>query len=171
MKLKFYFLQLIVFLSLISCEKEMQQPKLIEFEKQSVINQYDWELITLSAKTLNFITKSRKVIFIYYWSINDENIKNNLDKLEEFYANYNTKLEFVFVTSDKQDEVRKFLTDNEYTFPVFYSLSPIPKPMSLDATKKAYLINKKGRIVVENQGDANWNSDFFYEVVDGVLKQ
>lgn len=162
---------LIIYFSFLSCEKELPEPKLIEFEKQEVVSNYNWNLISYQGNTLNFITKSGKVVFIYYWSVNDENVEKNFKKIDQFYQAYKTKMEFVFVTSDNQVDVRKFIKKNEVMFPIFFSLSPIPSPMKLDQTKKAYLISKKGRIVVDNQGDANWTSENFYFLVDGLIKQ
>jgi hypothetical protein len=171
MKKTIFLLALIISFAFLSCEKELPEPKLIEFEKQEVVSNYDWNLISHEGNSLNFIIKSGKVVFIYYWSVNDENIEKNFKKLDQFYQAYKTKMEFVFVTSDNQVDVRKFIEKNEVTFPIFYSLSPIPNPMKLDQTKKAYLISKKQRIVVDNKGDANWTSENFYFLVDGLIKQ
>ena len=171
MKLKFYLLQLIVIVCFTACEKEFPEPNVIEFEKQQVVSFYDWKIISPNGNSQNFITKANKVTFVYYWSTSDKENLDNLDRLEKFYNKYNTKLEFVFVTNDSQVDVRKFIEVNGYTFPVFFSLSPIPSPMKMDEHSRAYLISKKGRIVVDNLGLANWNSNLFYEIVDGLIKQ
>lgn len=171
MKLKFYLLQLIVIFCFTACEKEFPEPNVIEFEKQQVVSNYDWKIISPVGNSQNFITKRNQVIFIYRWSTDNKTDVENLKMLEDFYQKYSTKMEFFFVTNDNQVEVRNFIESNNYTFPVFFSLSPIPIPMNIDKTSKAYLINKKGRIVIENEGEANWNSKKFYSVVEGLIAQ
>lgn len=170
-KFKFYISQLVVLFVFIACDKEFPEPKVIQFEKQQVVANYDWKIISPNGNSLNFITKYNKTIFIYHWSVNDKNNIASLKKLEDFYNAYKTKIEFIFVTNDSQVDVRNFIESNNFTFPVFFSLSPIPSPMSIEETSKAYLISKKGRIVIENIGDANWNSKQFYSIVEGLIKQ
>ncbi len=171
MKYNFFVLQLLFVLFFVSCEKNSPEPNIIEFEKQQVVSFYDWKIISPNGNSQNFITKTNKVNFVYYWSTSDKENLDNLDRLEKFYNKYNTKLEFVFITKDNQVDVRNFIKANGYTFPVFFSLSPIPSPMKMDEYSRAYLISKKGRIVVDNLGLANWNSNLFYEIVDGLIKQ
>ena len=171
MKRFFFFLSLLITVVIFSSCDKLQEPKLTEFEKQQIISNYDWRLISPNGNTLSFITKKSKVVFVFVWSTKDENIERVLDNISELYEKYNTKMEFVFVTSDKQVEVRKFLESNKYSLPVFFSLSPISKPMNLEESKKGYLISKKGRIVVANEGDINWNSKKIHELIDGLLKQ
>lgn len=177
MQNKFYMKRLFSFLFLmsitivfVSCSK-LRNPELIVFEKQKIVSNYDWKIISPNGESQNFITKTNKVIFVYYWSVNDEENLDNLDRLEKFYKKFNTKVEFIFLTQDSQAQVRDFIKSNEYTFPVFFSLSPIPNPMKMDNYSNAYLISKKGRVVISDTGKVNWNSDLFYEIVNGLIKQ
>lgn len=171
MKRFFFFLSLLItVVTFNSCDK-LQEPKLTEFEKQQIIHDYNWKIISPNGDSQNFLTKQNKVVFVFVWSTKDENIERVLDNISELYEEYKTQIEFIFVTNDTQIDVRNFVDSNQYTLPVFFSLSPISKPMNLEKSKKGYLISKKGRIVVADEGDINWNSKKIHELIDGLLKQ
>ena len=169
-KFKFYISQLVLLFVFIACDKEFPEPKVIQFEKQQVVANYDWKIISPNGNSLNFITKYNKTIFIYHWSVNDKNNIASLKKLEDFYNAYKTKIEFIAIAKDKQPDVRAFLDKSNYYFPVCYSLSIAPKPIE-NKVAKTYLISKKGRILIEHEGSANWNSDEVRKIIDGLLKQ
>lgn len=170
-KFKIYLCSLLIIATLFSCEEKFKEPDVVEFEKQSVVADYNWKIISLNATAQNLIAKSGRVVFIYVWSVNDENIVENLNGLNHFYEKYKTKIDFVFVTKDKQKDVREFLSKNNYNFPVLFSLWRIPKPLTLDVTKRGYLMSKTKRIVVDAQGDLNWNSEKIFTTADGLTKQ
>lgn len=165
------FLSLIIILLTFNSCNNLKEPKLTSFEKQKVVSDYNWNIISPNGDSYNFIIKQNKVVFVFVWSTKDENIETVLDDLSDLYKEYKTKMEFIFVTKDSQIDVRNFLKSNKYSFPVFFSLSPIPKPMNLEESKKGYLISKKGRVVIEDQGNLNWNSEKIQLVIDGLLKQ
>ena len=68
-------------------------------------------------------------------------------------------------------EVRSFIEKNEFSFPVFFSLSPAPKPIENKVIPSTYVLNKKGRIVVESKVATNWDDDAFRVVMDNLVKQ
>ena len=111
------------------------------------------------------------VILIHLWDLNDPKAVEELESLQTIYDEYKTKAQFYFVTKNKQVEVRNFIKDNGFTFPVFFSLSPIPKPMSLDSVPATYLLNKKGRIVVDSKVASNWDDDEFRVVMNDLIKK
>lgn len=155
----------------ISCKNDFPEPQLMEFEKQQVISNYDWKIISPNGNSQNFITKKNKVVFIFKWSQHDESAVKMLDNLNKLYDRYKTKVEFIFVTNDSQLEVREFTSSHNYIFPVFFSLSPMPRPLNLYESQVGCLINKKGRIIVLDKGLVNWNSEKIQLVIDGLLKQ
>jgi hypothetical protein len=49
-------------------------------------------------------------------------------------------------------------------------LSPLPKPLENKIIPSTYVLNKKGRIIVDSKVSANWNSDGFRKVLDELVK-
>lgn len=154
-----------------SNKSDLPAPKFVPFEKQEIVGFYEWSLIGPSGTTKNMFIDKDIVILIHLWDLNDPKAVEELESLQTIYDEYKTKAQFYFVTKNKQVEVRNFIKDNGFTFPVFFSLSPIPKPMSLDSVPATYLLNKKGRIVVDSKVASNWDDDEFRVVMNDLIKK
>lgn len=146
--------------------ENLQEPNLIKFENQKVLLKYDWSLIGLNGKPFNFITKQKKNVFVYFWDETCDDCLNDLKKFNEFYDKYKMKFDFLIITNLKQAKVREVLRDNDFYFPVYFSLSPFPKPLISVPGPRSYIINKKGRIMMENDKCVNWSSVNFIYFVD-----
>jgi hypothetical protein len=149
----------------------LPEPTYVLFEEQRVLTDYDWSLIGPTAKAKNLIIKENKIVIVKVWSSEGEENEKDLACFNELYNDYKTKVEFVFVTRDEQVPAREFLSKNKYFFPLYFSMSTPPKPLNISFAPQTYVINKKGRIVVDYKGAANWNSKKFREMLDGLLKQ
>lgn len=158
---------------LTSCDNstKVPEPKLIPFEDQEVLSSYDFRLIESTGKTINTYANQNKVIFIHYWKPSMENIKEDLDIMQKLYDDYKIKIEFYFITDDTQPKVRSFIEENNLVFPNFYIGGTPPKPLQFENTPRSYLLSKTGRIVIDQQGISNWNSESVRKTIDDLLKQ
>nr|WP_294938020.1 TlpA disulfide reductase family protein [uncultured Flavobacterium sp.] len=150
---------------------DLPEPTTIAFEKQLPLYSYDWRLIGPTGKTLSFIEYGGRNVIVNYWSSKSPASVEELKTWAKLYEDYKNDMFFIFVTTDSQVEVNKFIKDNGYVFPVFLSGSTPLKSIVLDTAPKTYLITKKGRIVVNHSGAANWNSESFRKVLDGIIKK
>ena len=155
---------------LFSNSSDLPSPTLYAFEDQKILSDYYWSLIGLSGKSFDMVTKRGNVLLIHFWSVENKESVETLETINELYEDYKTKIEFIAIAKDKQPDVRAFLDKSNYYFPVCYSLSIAPKPIE-NKVAKTYLISKKGRILIEHEGSANWNSDEVRKIIDGLLKQ
>ncbi len=150
-------------------ESNLPEPSYVAFEKQAVVGFYDWSLIGPSGDMKNLIADQGNVILIHLWHANDSSLEE-LEAFQKLFDDYKTKIQFYFVTEDSQIEVRKFLEEHSFTFPVYFSLSPIPDPMQSAHKPFTYLLNKKGRIIIAQHDKANWNSSLFRETIQKLTK-
>jgi hypothetical protein len=149
----------------------LPSPKFIPMEEQKVVGFYDWALIGPTAVQKSMYVDQNNVILIHMWDVNDPNVVEELESLQTIYDEYKTKAQFYFVTKNTQIEVRNFIEKYQFTFPVYFSLSRIPKPMEFIFPTSTYLLNKKGRIVVDSKVSTNWDDDAFRVVMDNLIKQ
>jgi len=161
-----------VFIFLKSCSKSnnLVEPNYIAFEKQQVVNFFEWSLIGPTGKTKNIYIDQGNTMIIHFWDAKDYKSVEELETFQKLYDDYKTKAQFYFVTNNSQPEVRAFIERNQYSFPVFFSLSPLPKPLENKIIPSTYVLNKKGRIIVDSKVSANWNSDNFRKVLDELVK-
>lgn len=150
-------------------DHNLPEASFIPFEKQQVVGYHDWSLVGPLGDQKNLIADQGNVMLIHLWEANESNLEE-LEVFQELYNQYKTKMQFYFVIEDSQLIVRKFYEEHNFSFPVFYSMSPIPVPMQSDQKPFTYLINKKGRIIVAQSQKANWNSKLFKETLDKILK-
>lgn len=153
-----------------SNSSNLPEPNYIEFEKQQVVSFFEWSLIGPTGKTKNIYIDQGNVMIIHFWDAKNSKSVEELETFQKLYDDYKTKAQFYFVTSNSQPEVRAFIEKNKYSFPVFFSLSPLPKPLENKIIPSTYVLNKKGRIIVDSKVSANWNSDGFRKVLDELVK-
>ena len=87
------------------------------------------------------------------------------------YADYKDKVEFAFVANDDQEKVLTFLEKKGYDLPVYFQVSATPKALESGSIPVTYIIDKKGDLVVDKTGAANWNSDKVRNLLDQLLAQ
>jgi len=146
-------------------------PKFIPLEEQKVVGFYDWALIGSGGVQKSMYLDRDKVILIHMWDVNDLNAVEELESLQTIYDEYKTQAQFYFVTKNSQIEVRNFIEKYQFTFPVYFSLSRIPKPLEFTFPTSTYLLSKKGRIVLESKVTTNWDDDALRLVLDNLIKK
>ena len=172
--MKKYLVVLLVCLGLFSCsntESNFPEPNLIPFEKQDVLSSYDLRLIESTGRTINLYANRNKVVFIHYWNTTNKDVSADIEIIQKLYDDYKLKIEFYFITDDTQPNVRKYIKDNNLLFPNYYIGSTPLRPLVFGKLPKSYLISKTGRIVMNQEGVANWNSDIVRKTIDDLLKQ
>lgn len=167
-------LTLLISFLLISCfdsVSKFPEPNFIPFEKQEVLSSYDLKLIESTGRTINMYAQRNKVVFIHYWNTKDKDILDDIEIIQKLYDDYKLKVEFYFITDDSQPNVRNFIKKNNLLFPNYFIGSTPLRPLVFNELPKSYLISKTGRIVMNEEGVKNWNSDALRKTIDELLKQ
>jgi len=136
------------------------------------IKNYKWQLKGLNAQSLDFEELKGKVVFVNFWATWCPPCRAELPMIQNLYEDYKGKVVFVFVTNEEWPTVSSFFDENEYSLPVYNSISIPPvefrKTQSIPAS---YLISKKGTIVVQKVGAADWNSKKTRLLIDDLLQE
>ena len=145
-------------------------PSEIEEPEQQLLYNYQWQLSDLDGNSLNFSDLKGRVILVNSWATWCPPCVAEMPSLQELYLDYHDKIEFVFVTSDDQEKVHEFLKRKAYTFPSYFESSQSPELLSSEKIPTTYIIDAKGKIVVEKTGAANWNSISTRELLDKLIQ-
>ena len=89
----------------------------------------------------------------------------------KIYAVYKNKIEFVFVSNEQRSVINKFLKEKGYTFKVYHSVTQYPDSFDVSSIPRTFLIDKKGSIIIDKTGAANWNSQTVRHTIDLLLKE
>lgn len=98
----------------------------------------DFELQTLDGKTMNLASLKGKVVFINLWFTRCAPCIEEMPTLNELQDAYKDKVEFISITFDDADLVRKFLSKKEFKFQHLVNAN---KFLNEDLKNREYPIN------------------------------
>lgn len=145
-------------------------PSMIDETEQQLLPSYQWKLSNLEGEILDFRDLEGKVVLLNSWATWCPPCVAEMPSLQELYLDYHDKIEFVFVASDDQEKVRYFLNKKAYTFPVYFEKTQSPELLSSEQIPTTYVIDSKGKIVIEKIGAADWNSPSTRELLDDLIQ-
>lgn len=148
-----------------------EKPTFIPYAEQNVFNSYSWPLFNTEGSELNFKKYKGKVLMVVFVSTKSKESLYQLHTLKKIYDDYKTKMEFLFVSNDSHSAIKNYLIKNNYYFPLYVYLDEKPKDFSDAKIPQAYVISNKGRIVVDFSGPANWDTEEFRKLLDGLIKK
>lgn len=147
-------------------------PSVVDVDDRIVLTDYDWKLQKANTGTLlNFENTKGNVVLVNLWATWCPPCIAEMPSMQALYEDYGDKVSFLFVTNDKEASVAKFMTENGYSFPVYFERSQTPVELYSRSIPATYLIDKKGNIVIEKTGAADWNSDAVRKQLDLLLLQ
>lgn len=140
-------------------------------DEAQILNNYDWTLITTDGKQANLAQSKQKVALVNLWATWCPPCIAEMPSLQKLYDTYGDKVDFYFVTTENVAPVQKFLDKHTYNLPVYLQKFSAPDQLSSNALPTTYVIDKKGRIRINETGVANWNSDKVKALLDQLLAE
>lgn len=145
-------------------------PSTVAEDKREQVAHYNWELISDTGDVYNFNEAQGKVVLINFWATWCPPCIAEMPSLDALYESFKDKVVFLFVSNESQETISNFITKNNYGFKVHTPKTAYPKPFDASAIPRTYVIDKKGFIVIDKTGAANWNSDGVRSQLDDLLK-
>ncbi len=146
-------------------------PAMIKKERQPTLDNYNWNLVDALGNTVNLESKRGNVLIINFWATWCPPCVAEMPGFQALYEDYGNRVDFLFVAEDEADKVDAFLRKKGYTFPVYYSKSKTPDILYSKSIPTTYVINKQGKIVVDEVGAADWNSAKTRALLDKLLEE
>lgn len=146
-------------------------PSIESKEERTVLKNYDWKLKDEAGHVFDFEQVKGKVILVNFWATWCPPCIAEMPSLQALYSDYHNQVEFLFVTTDWYNEINSFLKNNNYTFKVYRPLNKASGLFDVPTIPRTFLIDKKGHIIIDKSGAANWNSDKVRTTIDGLLTQ
>ncbi|WP_136468352.1 TlpA family protein disulfide reductase [Flagellimonas onchidii] len=144
---------------------------IIEGSKQQHMTSYDWSLVDLNGNRINLESNKGEVVLINLWATWCPPCVAEMPSLQKLYNDYGDRVKFLFVTEENTEKVSKFLNRKNYQLPVYFEESEIPKALFSRSIPATYIISKSGKIVVDEKGAANWNSEKIRNLLDELLAE
>ena len=145
-------------------------PSIEDESELKTITNYNWRLKDINGNAYNFNQSEGKVVLVNFWATWCPPCIAEMPSMQELYNDYSDKVDFVFVSDEKQDVLKSFLSKKNYSFNVYMpSEAPKIKLFEVRSIPRTFLLNKRGNIIIDKSGAANWNSDTVRDKIDALL--
>lgn len=126
-------------------------------------------------KVIDLQQQKGKVVFINFWATWCPPCLAELPSINGFYQKTKSNPNIVFLSVDVDNDLTKsalFLQKKGYLFPVYGgTLNTLPRQFFSGSIPTTLVIDKKGFIVFNHIGHANYDDDQFAQYIIGLSKQ
>jgi thiol-disulfide isomerase/thioredoxin len=136
-----------------------------------VLKDYHWDLTSLDGKEVDFSQSEGRVALVNLWATWCPPCVAEMPSLQKLYDLYGDKVDFYFVSSEAPEMLRKFLKKKGYNFPVYIETSRPPSELQTKSIPRTFLISKEGKIVIDESGAADWNSESVEKLIDKLVSE
>lgn len=153
--------------------KEMFFP-VAEIESAVKVDEADYDvklkgINTSSTNLKNF--RGKKVVFLNFWGTWCAPCRTEWPSIEQLYLEKKNDMDFVLIAMmDKEEDVRKFIKDNNYTAPVYIAESPINGKILPKVFPTTFLLDKDGRILLKETASKDWNTTESKQFIESFTK-
>ncbi len=135
------------------------------------IADYDWKLKDANWDFFNFKKSKGKVVFINFWASWELPCEVELQSIQKLYDLYKDRVDFYIITDEQREPAEAYIEEHGFTFPVTYLIIEEEHPFKSTRPLNSYLLDKKGNIVIQNKGIADWDNSKIYRLLDRLLEE
>ncbi|WP_298536633.1 TlpA disulfide reductase family protein [uncultured Algibacter sp.] len=146
-------------------------PSITKKSEQIIVSNYNWNLQDINGGGFHFEEVKGKVVLVNFWATWCPPCIAEMPSLHKLYQAYNDKIEFVFISNEDLAVIRKFLNQEGYTFKVYRPLTQYPEAFDVNTIPRTFLVDKKGNIIIDKTGAANWNSEMVRKTIDALIEE
>jgi thiol-disulfide isomerase/thioredoxin len=119
---------------------------------------YNWRLATLDGRELSFAEFQDKVVFLNVWATWCGPCVAEMPSIQRLHDAVSAEgIALVLVSDEDAAEVRDFVREGSFTFPVYLSRT-LPAVFETDGIPATFVVSRQGRVVLSHLGAAAWDS-------------
>ncbi len=137
---------------------------------------YNFSIQDFQGKKIDFNDYKGKVVFINLWATWCGPCRMEMPSIQNLYntVGANEKIVFVMLSLDRpetHDKVVKFVSDKQYSFPVFAPSGNLPQQLQVSTIPTTFIISPDGKIASKKVGAANYDNDKFRAFLEDLSKK
>jgi len=134
--------------------------------KEERFASYEFVLENVDGQRVHFADFKEKAVFMNFWATWCAPCVAEMPDIHDLYKEVGDGVSFVMISVDQDEsKAKKFIKDKEFDFPIYFLRSGLPKGYNTRSIPTTYLIDKNGKIRVENSGMAKYNTSSFKELL------
>lgn len=134
------------------------------------VSGYNWQLQDLEGNSFQLDQAKGKVTLVNIWATWCPPCIAEMPSLQGLYNDYSDKIEFVLVSNEKQEVIKRFLKNNNYNLKIYSPLTEAPETFNVSSIPRTFLLDREGNIIIDESGAANWNSETVRNTIDELIK-
>lgn len=145
-----------------------------EADEVVFLKESDWVMQILSADKpdVNELGDFKgKPVFLNFWGTWCPPCIAEMPSIQDLYDEYKDKVAFVLISRESSAVVQSFMEKNQYTLPAFSLKSSIPAIFETSTIPATFLISPSGRLVVQKNGAAKWDSGKMKNLLDDLIEK
>lgn len=136
---------------------------------------YNFKLKDLKGNIVDVNKFKGKVLFINLWATWCGPCRAEMPSIQKLYESADAeKVVFIMLaldTEENQHRIPKFISDKQYTFPVYVADQSLPAQLNVSSIPTTFIIGKDGKIESKKAGASNYNSDKFRDYLNSLTKK
>ncbi len=137
--------------------------------KEERFASYDFVLEDADGQRIHFSDFKEKTVFINFWATWCAPCIAEMPDIHNLYMETGDKVDFVMISVDQDESKAKdFVKEKAFDFPIYFLRSGLPAGYNTQAIPTTYLIDKMGKIRVENSGMAKYNTSSFKNLLTKI---
>ena len=146
-------------------------PSEVDKKDSVILTEYHWNLTSLDGKKVDFTQSEARVTLVNLWATWCPPCVAEMPSLQKLYDSYGDKVDFYFISSEAPEKLQKFLQKKGYNFPVYLETKRPPAVLQTKSIPRTFLISKEGKIVIDESGAADWNSEKVKKIMDELISE
>lgn len=135
---------------------------------------YNFSIKDLNGNVTDASQFKGKIIFLNIWATWCGPCRVEMPSIQKLYDQVDKdKILFVMLSVDRREDLEKvknFVTDKEYTFPVYTPDGSLPVQLQVRSIPSTFVISPDGKIVSNETGAANYDTPEFKEFLESLLQ-
>ena len=115
--------------------------------------------------------RGKKLMFLSFWGTWCAPCREEWPSIEALYQSKKDDMEFVLIAMlDQEQDVEKFIKENNYTAPVYLAQSPIEGNILPKVYPTTFILDPSGRIISKETSTKDWNAQSVHDFLAPFLK-
>ena len=144
-------------------------PSAVAADSREKIPPFDYKVVSPDGIQRTAPIGKGNVTFLSYWATWCPPCIAEIPSIEELYADYGNKVDFILISQEDPKVVQRFLEKKAINLPAVSPAMETPEALFERSIPTNYIIDQFGNIVVKETGAQNWNNESIRTTLDKLL--